>query len=91
MILKIGSRGKEVKTLQEFFNITADGIFGKGTDLTVKKWQMDNGLVSDGIVGPKTWDAMGLATTDNSEGISAVAVNDTPTKQTGRPKPSIGV
>ena len=67
MILKIGSRGKEVKTLQEFFNITADGIFGKGTDLTVKKWQMDNGLVSDGIVGPKTWDAMGLATTDNSE------------------------
>ena len=67
MILKIGSRGKEVKTLQEFFSITADGIFGKGTELTVKKWQMDNGLVSDGIVGPKTWDAMGLATTDNSE------------------------
>jgi hypothetical protein len=67
MILKIGSRGKEVKTLQEFFNITTDGIFGKGTELTVKKWQMDNGLVSDGIVGPKTWDAMGLATTDNSE------------------------
>jgi len=67
MILKIGSRGKEVKTLQEFLNITADGIFGKGTELTVKKWQMDNGLVSDGIVGPKTWDAMGLATTDNSE------------------------
>jgi hypothetical protein len=67
MILKIGSRGEEVKTLQDFFNITADGIFGKGTELTVKKWQMDNGLVSDGIVGPKTWDAMGLATTDNSE------------------------
>ena len=67
MILKIGSRGKEVKTLQEFFSITADGIFGKGTELTVKKWQMDNGLVSDGIVGPKTWDAMGLATTDNTE------------------------
>ena len=67
MILKIGSRGKEVKTLQEFFSITADGIFGKGTELTVKKWQMDNGLVSDGIVGPKTWDAMGIATTDNSE------------------------
>tara|TARA_B110000858_G_scaffold109068_1_gene124617 strand:- start:25077 stop:25958 length:882 start_codon:yes stop_codon:yes gene_type:complete len=67
MILKIGSRGKEVKTLQEFFSITADGIFGKGTELTVKKWQMDNGLVSDGIVGPKTWDAMGIATTDNTE------------------------
>ena len=32
MILKIGSRGKEVKELQEFLEIGADGIFGSGTD-----------------------------------------------------------
>ena len=54
MILKIGSRGKEVKTLQEFFSITADGIFGPGTARAVKKWQSKNGLGADGIVGPKT-------------------------------------
>ena len=67
MILKIGSRGKEVKELQEFLNTNADGIFGVGTKALVQKWQANNNLVADGIVGPATWDAMGLATTDASE------------------------
>ena len=69
MLLKVGSKGKEVKELQEFLEIGADGIFGKGTESSVKKWQSENGLVADGIVGPATWDAMGLATTDSSEQI----------------------
>ena len=69
MILKIGSRGNEVKLLQEFLEIGADGIFGKGTHKAVEKYQADNKLVIDGIVGPSTWDAMGLATTDNSESV----------------------
>ena len=67
MTLKNGSRGSEVKVLQDYLNITADGIFGSGTERSVKTWQFDNGLDDDGIVGPKTWDAMGLATTDNTE------------------------
>ena len=67
MLLKVGSRGKEVKELQEFLNIGADGIFGVGTKAAVQKWQANNNLVADGIVGPATWDAMGLATTDASE------------------------
>jgi len=67
MVLKLGSKGKEVKELQEFLNINADGIFGVGTKSAVQKWQANNNLVADGIVGPATWDAMGLATTDASE------------------------
>ena len=67
MLLKIGSRGQQVKDLQEFLGADADGIFGKGTEDAVKEWQTDNGLVADGLVGPATWDAMGLATTDDSE------------------------
>ena len=67
MLLKIGSLGKDVKELQEFLNINADGIFGVGTKAAVQKWQANNTLVADGIVGPATWDAMGLATTDASE------------------------
>ena len=67
MVLKIGSRGNEVKELQEFLGIGADGIFGKGTASSVKDYQKINGLTVDGIVGPSTWDSMGLATTDNSE------------------------
>ena len=70
MLLKKGSRGNEVKLLQEFLNIGADGIFGSGTESAVKEWQTKNGLLSDGIVGSKTWKEMGLderVTTDNSE------------------------
>jgi hypothetical protein len=70
MFLKKGSKGSDVKILQEFLNIGADGIFGSGTEAAVKAWQSDNRLTPDGIVGPKTWDAMGLATTDNSEQFS---------------------
>jgi hypothetical protein len=70
MFLKVGSRGPEVKQLQEFLNIGNDGIFGKGTEAAVKSWQSDNRLEPDGIVGSKTWSAMGLdelSTTDTSE------------------------
>ena len=67
MLLKIGSRGQQVKDLQEFLGADADGIFGKGTEAAVKEWQASNGLDADGLVGPATWDAMGLATTDDSE------------------------
>jgi len=67
MVLRKGDKGNAVKDLQEFLEITADGDFGPGTEAAVKKWQAENGLVADGIVGPKTWDAMGLATTDESE------------------------
>jgi len=69
MVLKKGSRGDDVKTLQQFLGLTADGIFGSGTDASVKKWQKDNGLSADGIVGPNTWDAMALTSTDTSEKI----------------------
>lgn len=79
MLLKVGSKGKEVKELQEFLGIGADGIFGKGTEAAVKKWQSANGLGADGIVGPATWDAMGLASTDSSEKVyftpNGLAVN----------------
>ena len=67
MTLRKGTKGNEVKLLQEFLDTEADGIFGPGTERAVKKWQSENGLVVDGIVGPATWDAMGLASTDDSE------------------------
>ena len=66
-ILKLNSKGEDVKILQEFLKITVDGDFGPNTEAAVKKWQMDNGLKPDGIVGPKTQNAMGLLDTDIKE------------------------
>jgi|TARA_R110000824_G_scaffold114900_2_gene265732 hypothetical protein len=67
MILKIGSKGDIVKDLQEFLELKADGIFGKGTEHAVKIFQSKMSLIVDGMVGPKTMDLMGLVSTDLSE------------------------
>ena len=53
--IRKGSRGPLVAEVQEKLDISpADGIFGPGTEKIVKHWQSSNGLVADGIVGPKT-------------------------------------
>jgi len=64
MLLKVGSKGEDVKAVQEFLGLGADGIFGKGTEQAVKDFQSLNGLTADGLVGKGTWAAMGLNDTD---------------------------
>lgn len=53
-VLRCGSRGDDVKELQKLLKINADGIFGRQTEKAVKSFQLENGLVADGIVGQKT-------------------------------------
>jgi putative chitinase len=60
MLLKVGSKGDDVKKLQAKLGTTADGSFGPGTEKLVKEWQTANGLTADGIVGDATWAKMGL-------------------------------
>lgn len=55
MLLKKGSTGDDVKKLQTQLGLTADGIFGSGTETAVKTFQAQNGLTADGIVGDATW------------------------------------
>jgi|LakMenE01Jun11ns_1017448.scaffolds.fasta_scaffold9832884_2 putative chitinase len=55
MLLKIGSKGEDVKKLQEKLGLGADGIFGKGTEEAIKAFQLKNGLSPDGLVGEGTW------------------------------------
>lgn len=60
-VLKIGSKGAEVKTAQTYLKDAGydcgsiDGIFGKKTDAAVRLFQNANGLIIDGIIGAKTW------------------------------------
>ena len=58
MLLKVGSTGAQVKELQELLSLTTDGVFGIDTLKAVKVFQSKNGLISDGIVGSKTWDVL---------------------------------
>jgi len=58
MLLKNGSKGDDVKKLQEKLGLTADGAFGPGTEAKVKAWQAANGLTADGVVGDGTWAKM---------------------------------
>ena len=59
-VLRNGSRGTSVAYLQfRLLNygyfLGADGIFGQNTLNAVKKFQADNSLTQDGIVGRNTW------------------------------------
>lgn len=62
----MGSTGPEVEMLQRILYSIGydpgpiDGIFGPLTRNAVIRFQLDNGLVPDGIVGPKTWAAIDL-------------------------------
>jgi putative chitinase len=55
MLLKNGSKGEDVKKLQEKLGVEAIGTFGPKTEAAVKAWQKANGLKDDGIVGDATW------------------------------------
>ena len=58
-VLKIGSKGVQVTELQADltklgFSTFIDGVFGAGTEASVKRFQQTNKLTVDGVVGPKT-------------------------------------
>ncbi len=68
-VLRQGSRGQDVITLQYLLNVISeyypsvprpaqDGIFGSGTAQSVMAFQRAVNLSPDGIVGPRTWKAL---------------------------------
>ncbi len=66
MLLKIGSKGEDVLTLQMTLRLRGydigkggpDGIFGDDTEKAVKEFQKDHKLQADGIVGELTQEAL---------------------------------
>ena len=64
--MREGAKGEPVRALQNRLNQlgfnagTADGSFGPKTTAAVKAFQQSRGLTADGVVGPKTWDKLGI-------------------------------
>lgn len=63
-VLRIGDHGSAVVRLQQAltsagFRTPVDGDFGPLTEVTVERFQAARGLAADGIVGPRTWAALG--------------------------------
>ena len=56
--IRFRDRGSDVAEMQTILGIEVDGRFGPKTLLAVEKFQSDNGLVPDGIVGKNTWAAL---------------------------------
>lgn len=82
-VLVRGMSGADVKAwqtvlIQSGFPMTADGIFGSGTENATKNWQKQRGLTADGKVGPAT-----LAKVGSAPKAAAVAPS-----QAAAPKPS---
>ena len=73
-VLKEGSRGNDVKTVQDklrwwgYYKVSVDGIYGPKTKEAVKYFQRKNGLTADGIVGKKTFEALGMTEQANGSG-----------------------
>lgn len=61
--LRQGSSGDAVSNMQQRlrhlgFDVSVDGNFGPGTCAAIKACQQKNNLTADGVVGPKTWEAL---------------------------------
>ncbi len=56
--LQLGSKGRDVRTVQDVVGAKVDVGFGPATEKAVKAFQKSHGLTSDGQVGPKTWAAV---------------------------------
>lgn len=61
-----GTRGDDVRWVQRrlrawgYYTGSVDGIFGSRTAAAVRLFQRRNGLTVDGLVGPRTWEGLGL-------------------------------
>lgn len=65
-ILQPGTTGTDVESLQGElsqlgYQVEVNGVFDESTENAVKKFQQDNNLTVDGIVGPQTGRQLGAA------------------------------
>ncbi|WP_052439750.1 peptidoglycan-binding domain-containing protein [Vibrio campbellii] len=58
-VLKVGSKGDDVRELQLALGIAVDGTFGSGdTESALIEYHKSHNLTVDGICGSATWDSI---------------------------------
>jgi len=75
--LEEGDAGADVMQVQVVLGVPADGDFGPTTEGAVMGFQSSHGIVSDGVVGEETWEALdelALSVTDGSQDLSPAEV-----------------
>jgi peptidoglycan hydrolase-like protein with peptidoglycan-binding domain len=60
LVLGFGSEGAAVSQVQRTLGIPVTGYYGEITERAVRRFQANNGLFIDGVVGPDTRVALGL-------------------------------
>lgn len=75
----LNNRGVDVQSLQYLlrqhgYSLSADGVFGSGTQSAVKDFQSKHALVADGIVGSNTWGALVVTVRSGSSGEAVKAL-----------------
>lgn len=66
VLLRRGSVGDDVRVVQLALvraghDVVIDGVFGRRTEAATIRFQAERGLIEDGIVGPATREALGIA------------------------------
>ncbi|MBB6097247.1 peptidoglycan hydrolase-like protein with peptidoglycan-binding domain [Deinobacterium chartae] len=72
-VLRNGSTGSAVTAAQYLlrargYSISADGVFGSGTESAVRSFQSAQGLTADGIIGANTWTRLIVTVQSGSTG-----------------------
>jgi peptidoglycan hydrolase-like protein with peptidoglycan-binding domain len=83
-LLKSGSHGASVARVQSALGISADGVYGPDTEVSVRSFQQGNGLMVDGVVGPQTWSALGLGTWSGGATLASTATASSSSSHSGR-------
>ncbi len=78
-VVRQGAKGETVRTIQYLltargFNEPADGVYGKDTTASVKRFQKANKLAVDGSVGPQTWTKLVVSVKRGSKGSAVTAL-----------------
>jgi peptidoglycan hydrolase-like protein with peptidoglycan-binding domain len=80
-VVRRGAQHHPVRTLQQLLRahgeaVVVDGIFGRRTEAGVRALQGSKGLAVDGIVGPRTWQALILTVRRGRTGDAVRAVQE---------------